>query len=247
MRSQNAFWGSLVAAATLLLVVAIVVLKPSPVQFLGWVGAGTSTFFGAVLAFYFNSRRASNDREERECVAGNLTLMALAALRNWLVLYQRNHIEAVRDTRDRWFTMRPGDLISARLDIDKASLSFLLPKHESTWRSVVLEETRFLLLERAIEERNNLVTETMWPKLEAEGIGHGVSVETARVEAILGPATTQSLKNVTTFIIDACGQDIQSLTECIGDLRQAFAKTHPEREFVDPLSSQKPSERPAHS
>jgi hypothetical protein len=234
--SQKVFWGLVIAVTSALLFVAIFVRQPTARELVGWAGTVLSTFFGALLAFSFNSFRAANEREDKECTAGNLALMTLAAFRNGLARYHNSYILPVQATPDSWYAMQAGNLIDNKLAIDKPSLSFLLAKHEVTWRAVVVEETRYLLLMDRIGQRNTLVSETVWPKMEAAGIAHGVSTDTERVKQILGPATTEQLKNVTGFIVTACPDDIQSLENCITHLRRTLLEIYPHRDFVDPLN-----------
>jgi hypothetical protein len=203
---------------------------PSLKDVLGWVGTLVSTFVGAAMAFTFNAIRVRRDREEKECVAGNLALITLVELMDRLLQYEHSYVKPVARKLDAWFSMRPGVLINVELKTDKTSLAFLLTKHTTTWRAIVLEETRFNVLKEAVDRRNKIVNESVWPKMEAKGFGHGSSVETAEIETVLGPATTQDLKSVTAFIMEIC--DIQSISACIADLRLALLTIYPHREFV---------------
>jgi hypothetical protein len=120
--------------------------NPSLKEVLGWVGTVGATFVGAALAFAFNAIRSANDREEKECVAGNLALITLVEFLDRLLQYDRSYIQSARGRPDAWFGMRPGKLIDIEFKIDKNSLAFLLTKHSMTWRAIVLEETRSSVL-----------------------------------------------------------------------------------------------------
>jgi hypothetical protein len=207
---------------------------PSVKDMLGWAGTIGSTFVGAALAFTFNAIRSYSERDERECVAGNLALITLVEFLDRLLQYEHNYIQPARKKRDAWIAMRAGKLINIEFKIDKNSLSFLLTKHHSVWRKIVLEETRFAVLEDAINDRNKLMNEIVWPKMEAEGIAHGASMELALIEEILGPATTQNLKNSTQYIMESCLKDIESMSKCIEHLRTALMQLYPRREFLEP-------------
>jgi len=151
-----------------------------------------------------------------------------------MLQYQHSYIEPVKGKFDAWFTMHAGELINIELKLDKNSLAFLLTDHPMTWRAVVLEETRFSVLKDAVDHRNKLINDSVWPKMEAKGIGHEASIEVAKIEEILGPATTQNLKNLTQFIIDSSGKNIESISTCIANLRQALLHLYPSRDFVRP-------------
>jgi hypothetical protein len=206
--------------------------NPSLKDVLGWAGTLVSTFVGAAMAFAFNALRVSKHREEKECIAGNLALITLVEFLDRLLQYEQVYIQPVKDTHDAWFSMQAGQLINVELKIDKASLAFLLTKHPMTWRAIVLEEMRFNIMKDAIDRRNKLVNENVWPKMEERGIGHGKSLATAEVEEILRPATTQDLKNVTAHIVENCEKNIQSLTTCIANVRKVLMEKYPGREFV---------------
>jgi hypothetical protein len=85
---------------------------------------------------------------------------------------------------------------------------------------------------RAVDYRNKLINEKVWPKLEAAGLKHGDKILGSQVEEVLGPATTQDLKNVTEYLIENCEKDISSITTCIANLRKVLLELYPGREFV---------------
>jgi len=230
--AKYAIW---IAATILVCTLALAEFRlgnPSLKDVLGWVGALVSTFVGAALAFIFNAIRTDREREDKECIAGNLALVTLVEFLDRLLQYEHTYIKPVEGKKDAWFAVRPGDLINIELKIDKNSLAFLLVNYAMTWRAVVLEEMRFSVLTDVIKRRNKLMNENVWPKLEAEGIAHGASIETAKVEEILGPATTQELKSLTQFIVETCGHDINSITTCIANLRNVLLELYPDKEFV---------------
>jgi hypothetical protein len=205
---------------------------PKLKEVLGWVGTLVSTFVGAAMAFAFNGVRVSKDKEEKECVAGNLALITLVEFLDRLHQYDRDFIQPAKNANDAWFSIRPGPFINVEPKIDRASLAFLLTKHPMTWRAIVLEEMRFNVFRDAIERRNALINEKVWPKMEAKGISHGASLATAEVEDILGPATTQDLKGVTAHLVDNCEKNIQSLNTCIANVRKVLVEKYPRKEFV---------------
>jgi hypothetical protein len=206
--------------------------NPSLKDVLGWAGVLVSTFVGAAMAFLFNAVRVSKDREEKEYIAANLALITLVEFLDRLLQYKQVYIQPVKDRRDVWFFMRAGQLINFELKIDKASLAFLLTKYAMTWRAIVLEEMRFNGLKDAIDHRNKLVNEEVWPKMDKRAIGQGTFLTTTEAAAIFGPATTQELKNATAYILENCEQNIQSLTTCIADLRKVLMEKFPGREFL---------------
>jgi hypothetical protein len=229
---RNTIW---IVAAIVCLALAFAEFRygnPSLKEVLGWAGTIGSTFVGAALAFAFNAMRTSNEREEKECVAGNLALVTLVEFLDRLLQYEHSYIQPLRGRHDAWFIMRGGKLINIEFKIDKNSLAFLLTKYPVTWRAVVLEETRFSVLEDAIDQRTKLMNENIWPKFEARGIAHGASIETEQIAEILGPATTQNLKNLTEFIVETCERDIQSITACIANLRTVLLQLYPRRDFI---------------
>lgn len=205
---------------------------PTLKDVLGWLGTLVSTFVGAAVAFAFNSVRVSKDKEEKECVAGNLALVTLVEFLDRLLQYEHVFVKPAKNAKDFWFSMRAGPFIDVEPKIDRASLAFLLTKHPMTWRAIVLEEMRFDAIRDAIERRNTLFKEKVWPKMEAQNIGHGASLTTSEVEKILGPATTEDLKSATAHIMENCEKSIQTLNTCIANLRKVLIERYPRREFV---------------
>jgi hypothetical protein len=130
---------------------------PSTKDVLGWIGTVASTFAGAAIAFAFNAIRIRSDREEKELVTGNLALMTLAEWWDRLLQYERDFVQPAQTKIDAWFSMRAGLLIDVNLQIDKGELAFLLSKHPTTWRRIILEETRFKLLTEVIAKRNKMI------------------------------------------------------------------------------------------
>jgi hypothetical protein len=229
---QNSIW---VAAFVFVCILAFAEARfanPSLKEALGWAGTLVSTFVGAALAFIFNAIRSRREREDQECAAGNLALITLIELLDRLLQYQNNYVNKVRGKADAWFAMRAGELTNVELKIDKNALPFLLEKHPMTWRAIVLEETRFSVFGRAVEHRNKLINEKVWPTLEARGYAQGSSIKISEIEEVLGPATTQDLKNVTEHIVENCEKDISSLNTCIANLRKALLELYPAREFI---------------
>lgn len=229
---RNALW---FGSGGLLLLAALGEWKygdPSTKDVLGWIGTVASTFAGAAIAFAFNAIRIRSDREEKEFLAGNLALMTLAEWWDRLLQYERDFVRPVQTKLDAWFSMRAGPLINVNLEIDKGALAFLLSEHPTTWRRIILEETRFNLLSEVIAKRTKMINEIVWPKMEAAGIGHKQSLAIAEIEKILGPTTAEDLKGSTAFIIDSCEKDIQSMEACISDVRAALVEIFPGRTFV---------------
>ncbi len=229
---NNAIWGVAIIVVCALAAAEFRLGNPTLKDVFAWAGALVSTFVGAALAFIFNAIRTSHELEDEQCIAGNLALVTLVEFLDRLLQYEHTYIKPVEGKNDAWVAMRAGDLINIEFKIDKNSLSFLLAKYPMTWRSVVLEETRFSVLTDAVNRRNKLLNESAWPKLEAHGIEHGASIETTKVEEILGPATTQNLKNSTQFIVETCVKDINSIGTCIANLRTVLLELYPGRDFV---------------
>ncbi len=89
MRGSSLVW---IVAAIVVAAMGFAELRycdPSAKNLLPWAGTLVSTFAGAAIAFGFNALRLSKDRQESECVAGNLTLITLVELLERLLQYQK--------------------------------------------------------------------------------------------------------------------------------------------------------------
>ena len=194
---QNSIWSIAFVLVCIFGFAEVRIANPTIKDALGWAGAVVSTFVGAAVAFIFNAIRSRRDRDDQECTAGNLALITLVELLDRLMQYQRDYVEKAIKKPDAWFAMRAGEMTNVELKIDKNSLAFLLEKYPMTWRAILLEEMRYSRFSRAVDYRNKLINEKVWPKLEAAGLKHGDKILGSQVEEVLGPATTQDLKNVT--------------------------------------------------
>jgi hypothetical protein len=225
-----------VAAFALVLIVTVCawfVVRPTPKDVLGWLGTVVSTFVGAWIAFRFNALKSERDRVDREVEAGNTAIITLIEFLDRLAQFQANFTAPASGKPTAWFTMRPGGPLDViQFAIDKNSLSFLLRKHPMTWRAVVLEERRYALVAKAVDDRNKLYADELLPTLEGAGYGHEQKVIVAEIEKAVGQSISQALKDLTTFIIENVEKDIVSLTTAISDLRKALTELYPDREFV---------------
>lgn len=209
------------------------IVRPAPKDVFGWFGTVLSTFIGAWIAFRFNALRSERDRTDLEIEAGNLTIITLIEFLDRLLQFEENSTGPARGKPTAWFAMRPsGPLDVIGFTINKESLSFLLKKHPMMWRAIVLEERRYALVAKTIDDRNRLYADKLLPTLEAAGYNHGQNVIASDIEKAIGPTISQSLKDGTAFIIENVEKSIASLTTAISDLRKALAEIYPDHEFV---------------
>jgi uncharacterized membrane protein YeaQ/YmgE (transglycosylase-associated protein family) len=227
---------SIVAALALGLIAALLawyVVSPTSKDVFGWLGTVVSTFVGAWIAFRFNALKSERDKADREVEAGNTAIMILIEFLDRLLQFEENFTAAARGKTSAWFAMRPGaPLDVVEFAVDKNSLSFLLKKHPMTWRAVVLEERRYAIVAKAIDDRNKLYADRLLPAMEAAGFGHAQNVLLSDVEKAVGPTISQALKDGTAFIIENVEKDVASLNTAISDLRKCLIELYPDREFV---------------
>lgn len=214
---------------------AFVATRPTVREIFILVGAVASTFVGAWFAFQFGAERARRDKRDKDISAGNLALVVLIEFLDRDLQHQRHFIDPVRNNPNFWWVMRPGqDLDTLDLKVDHAGLSFLLQRHATAWRAIVLEERRHKLLAKTIADRTKLLSEVVFPKFESAGIHHGQAVLSADIEKILGPKLTAALKDDTHFIVEMTDSNIQSLEACVDLVRTTLTALYPEADFVGP-------------
>jgi hypothetical protein len=198
-----------------------------------WLGALVSTFLGAFFAFRFAVRQRELRRVNEEVTAGNLALSTLIEMWDRQVQFQRDVVEPYRNRQDAWSNLPIGTpLDSIDLTLNRNDLGFVLQADGPTWQAVILEERRYHLVKRIIEQRDAVALNAAWPRLDAGGVQLRANLPEADVERILGAAIVQQLRENTRGIISMIDENVVSSFAAITALRQTLRSIHPGRRFI---------------
>jgi hypothetical protein len=198
-----------------------------------WIGSLFSTFIGAWLAFTFNNINSDRERLDKEVVAGNLALSTVAEFLDRQSQYQREIVNVYRDRPDAWLNMAVGTgLDSVEISINRSELAFLLEKKGSVWQQITMEERRYRLLAKLIDERHEIILNEAWPRMAAVGMQVGGAIEEQQLEGVLGPAIVQRLRHITTAIISNTDDNVVSSWAAYEALRDALLKSFPDKKFI---------------
>jgi hypothetical protein len=123
-------------------------------------------------------------------------------------------------------------LTSVELRLNRNELAFLLEKDPEVWRRAVLEEGRFNLVKKFIDDREELILKETWPRLVQAGVPLHFEMKEGDLEHILGPGIIRHLKVKTDAIIKNIDENVQTSFAVISALRDALLKIHPDRKFI---------------
>ena len=198
------------------------------------IGSLFSTFIGAYLAFRFTVLRSKKERVDKEVTAGNLALSTLVEIWDRQTQFQRDILEQYRGRADAWINTAIGTpLDSMTISLNRNDLAFVLQTNPTVWQSVVMEERRYLLVSKFIDQRETLVLDQAWPRITAAGIGMGTQILEPQMEAILGPAIVKRLRTLTTAIFTQIDENITTSLRAFEDLRAVLLKIYPNQKFIN--------------
>lgn len=209
-------------------------------------GLGTiaSTFVGAWLAFKFAKRTRDIERKEADVSSGNRALFTLSRMWNRVKQHQLEITDVFREREDSWLKYIPDIMLVDDLSFDMKELSFIMQHNAGVYQSLFLEEDRCRSVANLIARHQNLMVTEVWPKLQAANVQHGETRTVAEFEAILGPATVQILKGLTSGIISSIDANVNSFEKTFDELRVALKKLYPDRKFLTAKFAVRPDYKP---
>jgi hypothetical protein len=194
-----------------------------------------ASFAGAWAAFKLQSIEKARDTRQTNVTAVNRVLATLMQQANTLKLYQKDHIDPVRDHGGRHLAIRatlPYELDTLRFNFE--SLSFFCSKAE---RQIVfelsIEERRFVETLRAINARSDLLLEKVEPKLSAAGFLDGVAYESNDFVNALGQPLYKALERLTNDVVSHVDRNNESILEMKDRIRSIAKLRFPKEKFVD--------------
>lgn len=202
-----------------------------------WLGAIATliaAFGGAWLAFLLERQRRAREEVDRRIGAANRALFTLFNF--WNILYQHKQevIDPVRGREDAWLNMPatfPSDYGLTRFEA--GDLTFLLDSREAdVFATLMVEEQRFHIAMRLIEEHASLVRDVVHAKFGAAGIAPGTRAPSADLKRILGIDTITKLRALTDGIIKNVDEDLVSIQAAYDTLRAAMGRLYPKRPVV---------------
>jgi hypothetical protein len=158
----------------------------------------------------------------------------------WNILYkfQKEIINPSRGRSDCWLNLKasPSSMRSTYgLTSFKADeLVFLLrTEHVNIFSKLLLEEQRFNMAIRLIEDHSSMVLKHVFPRLGDAFVRVEDTRTEAELEEILGVDKVYYLKEITSAIIKNIDEDIISLKSAFNELRKIVKTLYPNVKFVD--------------
>jgi len=191
---------------------------------------------GAIAAF--KMERAHRARAERNMrvSAGNLALFTLYQLHYALFHFQRDVINRVRATEDRWYEMYsviPGMIEKGHFEI--AELRFLLDDQSphadaaNMLTELVNQERLFNIAVGLIQLRSEVILNELNPQIPTiASDGQITSLIKTRL-----PHVHHKLYELTDQIIERVDDSVRSTEQTYNQLKQTLTKIFPDARFVD--------------
>jgi hypothetical protein len=202
-------------------------------EILTWLGSMLSTFVGAWLAFAFNNMKSDRENTDRDVVAGNLAISTVAEFWDRQTQYRREVVNNYRNRWDAWLNMPvANDLDSVGLSLNRNDLAFLLQTKGSVWQQITMEERRYRLLAKLINDRHEIILNQAWPRMVAAGMQIGGAIELNALEALLGAAIVQRLRVITAAIISNIDENVGTSWAAYEALREALLRIFPDKKFI---------------
>lgn len=201
---------------------------------LGPAATLVAAFGGAWLAFRLERQQRERDKIDRHVGAANRALFTLFNFWNILDEYRRDVIEPYRGQPDAWLNM-PGSFPSdyGLTRFETSDLSFLLDTREADEFAVLMvEEQRFHIAIKLVEERSSLLLTQAHIRFAAAGIAPGMPIPGGDPSRILGIDVTTKLQALSAGITKNVDEDLQSICDTHDRLRAAMARLYPKRNVV---------------
>lgn len=192
-----------------------------------------ATFAGAWFAFLFERRQRRKDVDEGRIGAANRALYTIFNLWNIQVQLRKEIVDEHRGKRDAWLNM-PANFPShyGLTRFEAGELSFLLGIDGMAYGNLLLEEQRFELAMKLVEERSKLMLTEVFPKLAAAKIGINEPRDEREIMDVLGQGVVRKLKVISSGIEQNIDDNLVSLVAAHDQLRSVMKKLYPKTKFV---------------
>ena len=149
-----------------------------------------TVFVGAWAAFKFQNHQQEKLRQGLHIAGANRALYTIYNMWNIVLQYQKEIVNPFRGNLDAWLSMSASPsmgttygLISFKAD----ELNFLLQsEHANTFSIILLEEQRFLMMTRLIEDRSAIILKHVHPAMGNAKVRVGESLTEAKIECLIG-------------------------------------------------------------
>jgi hypothetical protein len=192
-----------------------------------------AAFAGAWFAFLFERRQRRKVEDERRAGVVNRALYTIFNLWNIQVQLKKEIVDEYRGKRDAWLNM-PATVPShyGLTRFEAGDLSFLLDVDGMAYGNLLLEEQRFELAMKLVEERSKLVLTEVFPKLAAAKIGINEARDEREIISVLGQDVVRKLKVLSSGIEQNIDENLVSLVTAHDQLRTAMKKLYPKTKFI---------------
>ena len=193
-----------------------------------------ASFAGAWGAFLLESQRRQREERDHNVGAGSRAIYTIFNLRNTLEQFRKEVLEPYRGKPDAWLNMAAHPAMSVGDHrFEAGDLQFLLQSsHAQIYAALFLEEQRYKLAIRLIQERSQLVLNDAFPKMANAGFTVGRSAAQDEVERAFGIDVVHKLKTITAALYTNVDEDLLSLKARHDELRTAMKQLYPKQKTV---------------
>jgi hypothetical protein len=167
-----------------------------------------SSFFGALFAVMFASRREKSKKIDEKVNAVNRTISVIGIYVNKVASIKRQALDGIEDNPARHFLLRPIHTSNSKIHIEFDSISFLL---ENECRNIVFRlvgaEENYNTFMSFINKRSDLCFNEYQKRLDAAGLTLDTGWTFEKIESAVGPRICTTLKGMTDNIY-TMSQDI---------------------------------------
>jgi hypothetical protein len=195
-----------------------------------------TVFVGAWAAFELQNLRQEKQERKLHIAGANRALYTIYNMWNILLQYQKKIVDPYRGKSDAWLNMGASPSLETTYGLTsfKADqLVFLLQtEHVNVFSIVLLEEQRFLMLIRLIEDRSSILLNHVHPKLGDANVRVGEPLRGDKIELLIGIDKVHILKKLTSGIVENIDENIKSLKYAHDELRKAMKTLYPKVKFL---------------
>lgn len=195
-----------------------------------------TVFVGAWAAFKLQNLRQEKQERKLQIAGANRALYTIYNMWNILLQYQKEIVNPYRGKSDAWLNMDASPSLETTYGLTsfKADqLVFLLQtEYVNTFSIVLLEEQRFSMLIRLIEDRSSILLNHVHPKMGDANVRVGEPVRGEKIELLIGIDKVHILKKLTSGIVENVDEDIESLRYAHDELRKAMKALYPKVKFL---------------
>jgi len=193
-----------------------------------------AAFYGAKYAFKFQIDKEAENKRKLDLVSANSAIFTLMRMANALVVYQKRHINVVRESPMRFLAMQPTlDIEKEHVKLNIETLYFLLNTEDrNLLGEVIIEGERYRNVIETINKRSQFHLLEVQPLLESGNFVPGNLYSLADIEGMLKPRIYGTLVQATENVITLVDETIISIQHAANKLTAVIKKQYPDETVI---------------